>query len=50
MKSLVVYSSKSGNTRKLAEAVYAYLSGEKDIAAMADAPDPADYSFVAAGF
>jgi len=50
MKSLVVYSSKSGNTRKLAEAVYAYLSGEKDIAAVADAPDPAEYSFVASGF
>ena len=50
MKSLVVYSSKSGNTRKLAEAVYGYLSGEKEIAAVADAPDPAGYSFVAVGF
>ncbi len=50
MKSLVVYSSKSGNTRKMAEAVYEYLTGEKDIAAIADAPDPAEYSFVALGF
>lgn len=50
MKSLVVYSSKSGNTRKLAEAVYEYLSGEKEIAAVADAPDPAGYNFVAVGF
>ena len=50
MKSLVVYSSKSGNTRKLAEAVYEYLSGEKEMAAVADAPDPAGYSFVAVGF
>ncbi len=50
MKSLVVYSSKSGNTRKLAEAVHGYLIGDKEIAAIADAPDPAGYTFVAVGF
>jgi flavodoxin len=50
MKSLVVYSSKSGNTRKLAEAVYGFLDGEKTIAAIADAPDPSEFSFVAVGF
>jgi flavodoxin len=50
MKSLVVYSSKSGNTRKLAEAVYEYLEGEKELAAIADAPDPSEYTFVAVGF
>jgi flavodoxin len=50
MKSLVVYSSKSGNTRKLAEAVHEYLTGEKELVAVADAPDPAGYSFVAVGF
>jgi len=50
MKSLVVYSSKSGNTRKMAEAVFEYLRGEKEIVAVADAPDPAGYSFVAVGF
>ncbi|MFH2124490.1 MAG: flavodoxin family protein [Pseudomonadota bacterium] len=50
MKSLVVYSSKSGNTRKLAEAVYGYLKGDKEIVAIADAPDPAGYGFVAVGF
>jgi len=50
MKSLVVYSSKSGNTRKLAEAVYEYLEGEKTIVAIADAPDPSEYTFVAVGF
>lgn len=50
MKSLVVYSSKSGNTRKLAEALYNHLSGEKELCAMADAPDPAGYNFVALGF
>src|SRR5665648_121178 len=50
MKKLVVYSSKSGNTKKLAEAVYEYLGGDKEIAAVADAPDPAGYNFVAVGF
>lgn len=50
MKSLVVYSSKSGNTKKLAEAVYARLDGEKEIAVVTEAPDPAGYSFVAVGF
>ena len=29
MKSLVVYSSQTGNTRKLAEAVFEALPGEK---------------------
>ncbi len=50
MKSLVVYSSKSGNTKKLAEAVYNYLVGDKELCAMGDAPDPAGYTFVALGF
>jgi flavodoxin len=50
MKNLVVYSSKSGNTKKLAEAVYEYLNGEKEITAVADAPDPEGYTFVAVGF
>lgn len=50
MKSLIVYSSKSGNTKKLAEAVYNHLSGEKEICAVSDAPDPAGYNFVGVGF
>ncbi len=50
MKSLVVFSSKSGNTKKLAEALFAHLSGEKELCAVTDAPDPAGYSFVAVGF
>ncbi len=31
MKTLVVYSSKTGNTKKLASAVYESLKGEKEI-------------------
>ena len=50
MKSLIVYSSQSGNTRKLAQAVHAALPGPKEIYPVAEAPDPADYDFVALGF
>jgi len=50
MKSLVVYSSQSGNTRKLAEAVLDALSGEKALYPIDEAPDPSGYGFIAVGF
>jgi flavodoxin len=50
MKSLIVYSSQSGNTKKLAQAVYESLTGSKEMVAVAEAPDPAGYDFVALGF
>jgi flavodoxin len=50
MKSLVVYSSQSGNTRKLAEAVFDALPGEKARYPVDEAPDPSDYGFIAVGF
>lgn len=50
MKALVVYSSKSGNTKKMAEALYGALQCEKDFVAITDDPDPAGYDFVAVGF
>ncbi len=50
MKSLIVYSSKSGNTQKLAEALYNHLSGEKELCSVAEAPDPEGYNFLAVGF
>ncbi len=50
MKNLVVYSSKTGNTKKLAEALYEFLPEGKEIKPVAEAPDPNDYSFVAVGF
>ncbi len=50
MKSLVVYSSQTGNTRKLAEALFEMLPDEKEIYAVADAPEPANYDLVAIGF
>lgn len=50
MKSLVIYSSQTGNTRKLAEAVYDVLTGEKEIFPTSAAPEPSEYDFIAAGF
>lgn len=50
MKSLVIYSSQTGNTRKLADAVYETLSGSKKIFTVNDAPDPSGYDFIALGF
>jgi len=50
MKSLVVYSSQTGNTKKLAEAVYDVLPGQKEIYTITEAPDPSGYDWVALGF
>lgn len=50
MKALVTYSSKSGNTKKLAEALYDALQFEKDLIPISDNPDPSEYDFVAVGF
>jgi len=50
MKSLVVYSSQTGNTRKLAQAVFEFLPGEKELYPVDEAPDPSHYGFIAVGF
>ncbi len=50
MRSWVVYSSQTGNTKKLAEAVYAALPAEKELYPVDAAPDAAKYDFVAVGF
>ncbi|MGD9332877.1 MAG: flavodoxin family protein [Desulfobacterales bacterium] len=50
MKSLVVYSSQTGNTLKLAQAVYAALPGEKEMVTVAEAPEPEGYDCIAVGF
>jgi hypothetical protein len=49
MKRLVVYSSRTGNTRKLAEAIAAAIDAD-DVMPVASAPDPSGYDFVAMGF
>ena len=50
MKSLVVFSSKTGNTKKLAETIQASLPGEKEIFSMDEAPSPAGYDLVSVAF
>ena len=50
MKSIVIYSSQTGNTKKLAQTVYETLIGEKDIYPVAEAPEPTNYDFIAVGF
>ncbi|MEE4357078.1 MAG: flavodoxin family protein [Desulfococcaceae bacterium] len=50
MKSLVVYSSVTGNTRKLAEAAWDTLNGPKEIFPILEAPEPEGYDLIAVGF
>lgn len=51
MKSLVVYSSQTNNTKTLAKAVYDTLPDGKEICPIEEAPDSlADYDLVAVGF
>ncbi|MBC2704427.1 flavodoxin family protein [Desulfobacula sp.] len=50
MKSLIVYSSQTKNTKKLAEAIYESLEGEKDIFPVDEAPSTEGYDLTAVGF
>lgn len=50
MKTLIVYSSQSGNTRKLAQAMADTLGGESDLVPVDQAPATDGYDMVAVGF
>jgi flavodoxin I len=50
MKTLIVYSSKTGNTKKLAEAANNFIGGEKNICPVGEAPDPGGFDLVVVGF
>jgi flavodoxin len=50
MKTLIVYASQTGNTKKLAEAVSDLLGGEKTVCHIDEAPDPAGFELIALGF
>lgn len=50
MKALVVCSSRTGNTRRVAEAVRDALPQGAELYAVEDAPSPEGYGFVALGF
>jgi flavodoxin len=49
VKTLIVYSSETGNTKKLAEALHELL-GENTLCHINEAPDPSGYDLVALGF
>ncbi|HWR06233.1 flavodoxin family protein [Sporomusa sp.] len=50
MKTLIVYSSLTGNTRKVAEAIHEVFGSAAELFPVETAPSPAAYDFVAVGF
>ena len=50
MKTLVVYSSRTGNTKKVADAIYEIMPEGSKIAPVTDDPIFMDYDFIALGF
>lgn len=50
MKTLIVYSSQTGNTKKLAEIVAHSLNVETTVCRISEAPDPDGFDLVALGF
>ncbi len=50
MNSLIVYSSQTGNTKKLAEVIYDTLEGEKEICHVDKAPSLEGYDNIYIGF
>lgn len=49
MKTLVTYFSQTGNTKKIAEAIYDEITGEKDIKEIKDVSDLEDYDLIFVG-
>ncbi|MDR1545417.1 MAG: flavodoxin family protein [Deltaproteobacteria bacterium] len=50
MKTLTVYSSLTGNTQKVAEAVHGIMPPGSQLASVKDDPDPQGYDLVVVGF
>ena len=51
MKSLVVYSSKTGNTQKVAQAIFEIMPQETtDLCPVEEQPSPDSYDFIILGF
>jgi len=50
MKSLVVYSTQTGNTLNVAQAIFEILPSPKEIHSVSTAPAPDGYDLVAIGF
>jgi flavodoxin len=50
MKTLLVYSSKTGNTKKVAEAIIKVLPKDSEIYSVEEAPSPEEYDNVIMGY
>ena len=50
MKSLIVYSSRTGNTKKVAEAIHEIMPMGTELCPAEEAPNPDDYDFIAIGY
>jgi flavodoxin len=50
VKILTAYSSKTGNTQKVAQAIHEVMPEGSVLAALPSAPDPEDFDFIALGF
>ncbi|MFW6332322.1 MAG: flavodoxin family protein, partial [Thermodesulfobacteriota bacterium] len=50
MKSLIAYSSRTGNTRKVAEAIFHLRPKPKEIHPVGPPPSPDKFDFIAPGF
>jgi len=50
MKTLVTYMSQTGNTKKIAEAIYGELKGEKEIKPISEVEDLGGYDLAFIGF
>ena len=50
MSSLVIYSSLTGNTEKIAQAIYEEIKGEKTICRVGESIELKDYNTIFLGF
>jgi len=50
MKLLVTYSSRTGNTKKVAEAIISIMPAVTEIYPVEEAPPPQGYDFIVFGF
>lgn len=50
LKTLVTFESRTGNTKKIAEAIYDAVEGEKSLIPIAEGPNLEEFSLVFIGF
>lgn len=50
MRTAIVYSSKTGNTKKVAEAIFDSVEGEKGLYDVKENPKPDEFDWIVLGF